>query len=96
MHLKKHHTGTMEILALCDDNVLGKTFQEEGLKLAVSEHFYNGGHVSPEQALEALNNATSANIVGQESINLSLQAGLITNKHLLKIQGIPYTLIFNL
>src|SRR3989338_431270 len=66
MYAKLHKTDTRTILAVCDEDILGKTFREKGLKLEVTEHFFKGDKMD-ETALWALirtEEPPSMNLVG--------------------------------
>lgn len=96
MYLKKHSSAGKEVLALCDENLLGKEFHEEGMKLEVSESFYKGEKVSKEEVIRELQKASNMNIVGEESIKTAEEAGIISKEQIKTIQGVPFTLIFEL
>ncbi len=96
MYLKKHTSERTEILALCDEEILGKTFRENGLKLEINERFYKGEKVDAASALKALETAKNANLAGKEVIQLALNAGIIEKETVLMIQEVPYALLFQL
>lgn len=95
-----------DVIAICDSELLGKTFEEqiEGSKeirqLHVKENFYKGdkGKKYSEQELLNLIKSLSRedstfNIVGKKSIKVALKSGIITEKSVARIKGIPYTLV---
>ena len=96
MYLKKHAGEKTEILALCDEDILGKTLTENDLKLKISEQFFKGTKVQPAEAIKELKKSKNANLVGKEVIQLALKNGIIDSSSILTVQGIPYTLIFEL
>lgn len=96
MYLKKHVNSQIQILAVCDEDLLGKTFHEDGKKLEITERFYLGEQATKETVLKALQESKNSNLVGKETIKLALDTGLISQDAVLNIQGIPYTLIFEL
>ncbi len=96
MYLKKHTTGDRELLAICDEDILNQTFTEKDLKITVNERFYKGEKVSEEEALEELKNSNNANLIGKKIIHLALKNNIIQEIDILYIQGIPYTLLFQL
>lgn len=91
--LKKHADG---VVSLCDENFLGKTFEEGDLQLSVSERFYKGKEATKEEITKALKNAKTINIVGEESIKLALDEGFITKGSIRTIAKIPHAQIFTL
>jgi hypothetical protein len=42
MYVKIHKTENKDIVAVCDEDLLGKKFEEKELILDVSEEFYKG------------------------------------------------------
>lgn len=91
--LKIHTEG---VVSLCDKKLIGKTFEEGNLQLDVSERFYKGNAATKEEIVEALKNAKTANIVGEESVKMALDAGVITKGAIRKIDGIPHAQVFSL
>lgn len=85
------------IVAICDSNLLGKKFEEDKFQLDVKESFYKGEETSKEKAIEIMKNMViedaTFNIVGKESIKTAIEAGIITQENVGKIQEIPFALI---
>ena len=85
------------IVAICDSNLLGKKFEEGIKQLDVRENFYKGEEMNKEEVIKIIKRQTledaSFNIVGEESIQIALEAGLINKERIHKIKGIPFTLI---
>jgi len=94
MYIKKHQSEGREVLSVCDENLLGKTFYENGMKLEVSERFYKGEKVDEEKVKEELQKAENINIVGEESIHIAEEAGIISSDQVKKIDGVPFALVF--
>jgi hypothetical protein len=95
MHVKIHKS-YRNVVAICDSDLIGKYFSEGKRQLDLREGFYKGEEVSLADLInliekQALEDATF-NIVGKESINASIKAGLITPSVVDKIAGIPFAL----
>ena len=96
MYLKLHKS-YKTVIALCDSNLLGKKFEEGVKQIDVRENFYKGEEVSAEVAIKVLQqqaheNATF-NIVGKESTEVTVKAGLVKRENIGKIAGIPLVII---
>ncbi len=95
--LVKLHKSYRTVVAICDSNLLGKTFEEGEKILDVRESFYNGEEVSYERAVEIMRfqarEDATFNIVGKESIKAAKEAGIITEEGIGEIQGIPFALV---
>jgi len=90
MHIKIHKKLGRGVVAVCDDDLIGKSFEENGLSLDVKPDFYMGEKKTKEEIKDILINATNINIVGKESVSLCLELGIITKENITKIKGIPH------
>jgi len=86
-----------DVVAICDEDLIGKRFEEEIFQLDVKENFFKGKECTREEALEIMKDMkledSTFNIVGEKSINLALEAGIITKKGIGNIAGIPFALV---
>ncbi|MGV8142666.1 MAG: DUF424 family protein [Candidatus Pacearchaeota archaeon] len=93
----KIHKSYRTIVAVCDENLLGKKFEEGIKQLDVRENFYNGQKMSKNEVIslmrrEAKEDATFS-IVGEESIQTAVEARLIEEDSWSKLKGIPFVLV---
>ncbi|HEV8289785.1 MAG TPA: DUF424 domain-containing protein [Candidatus Norongarragalinales archaeon] len=88
--------GVHEVLAMCDENLLGKVFEqgEKVLDLKLYRSFYDGEEVSHAQAVELLRNATNANIVGKASVKAADEVQKGASKNARTIAGVPHLQIY--
>jgi hypothetical protein len=91
--IKVYTTQGEILLAACDDNLLGKTFEEGELQLAVSKSFYGGEKVSHELFIKQLKIATIINLVGREVVKIASKMGMINEECVLEIDGVPHAQI---
>ena len=86
-----------EVVAICDSDLIGKTFEEGEKQIFVKESFYQGEEKTPEQTIEIMKDFSKEdatfNIVGKESTETALKAGIIIQKQIKEIKGIPYALV---
>lgn len=86
-----------DIIAICDSELLGKRFEQGKFQLDVKESFFKGDETNEEKVIEIMKNMVSEdaifNIIGEESVNTALKAGIIEKQGIGKIQGIPFALI---
>ncbi len=94
--LIKIHENYRKIIAVCDSELIGKTFEEGKLQLKVNEFFYNGKEYDEVKALKLLENAKQDdacfNFVGQNSINLGIKLRILDKNRIIRIQNIPHAL----
>jgi len=89
IRMKVYHRGPETLVAACDEDLLGRTFREAGLRLEVSA-FYDGDVVSEEQFVAHLRLATIGNFVGRETVEAAQRAGFVGEDGLLWIEGVPH------
>ncbi len=77
-------------MAACDADLLGKTFREGELRLHVKPSFYDGMSVTRDQLVAHLRLATVGNLVGEETVQSALEAGLIEEAGIIRIDGVPH------
>ena len=86
-----------DIVAICDSELLGKTFEEGKFQLDVKESFYRGKETSLKEVIEIIKDMSSDdatfNIVGKESVGAAVNAGIISEEDIGKIRGIPFALV---
>ena len=82
---------------MCDANIVGKYFEEGKRQLDLRENFYKDKKVSREQAIKILqeqsNEDSTFNIVGKESVEAAIEAGIISKNSVDTINKIPFTLV---
>lgn len=84
------------MVSICDRECLGKTYREGKFILKVTKGFY-GDHLVPiEKAMHELKKATIANLVGETIINECIKSGLIGEKAVIRISGIPHAQIISM
>lgn len=91
-----------KIVSSCDEELLGKKYEskEDNLQLDIKENFYlpNDKKLSSsEEAIQTFRNMrkedATFNIVGKEAVNAAVEAGIISQKDVREIQGIPFIMI---
>lgn len=93
MYIKIHKTQERKIISICDEDLIGKKFEEKDLHLDVSEHFYKGEKLPEDKILKEIQDADYINIVGKNSINFAIKNKLILKENIIKIQKIPHAIL---
>jgi len=78
------------ILAACDHEVYGKTFENELMHLDVDSAFYGDELVADEDIKPLLNSATIANLVGTRIVKYAIEIGLVDPENIIEIDGVPH------
>ncbi|MCL7412801.1 MAG: DUF424 family protein [ANME-2 cluster archaeon] len=94
MYIKIYETDESLLVTVCDRELIGKTLKSNGLKLEIDEEFYKGELADAVQVQTALQEATTANIVGKRSIDNAIQCGAIDSSCLIYIDGVPHAQMY--
>jgi hypothetical protein len=84
------------MLNICDAELLGKNIVENELNMKISESYYGEKLVEHEEARTLLKNASIINMVGKETISLSLELGVGNENGVKKIAGVPFLIVFKM
>jgi len=90
-NLKKE--GNNVLLAICDEELLGKTLREGKIVFKISEDFYKGKKISVDQAVSMIENSTIINLIGNECVKKAIENGYVHPGAVLKIEGISHAQI---
>lgn len=91
MILKVHKAfNGKKILAICDDNIINKYFEEGGLQLDLRSNFYKGKKIDKVSILKEIKEAYIIHFVGDESVSFGIEQKLIDKENIKKIKNIPY------
>ena len=77
-------------LAICDENLLGKKFEEGKLQLDLTSSFYKGNVLEETEILQLMNKAYISNLVGKLCIDMAIKNQLISENDVKQINGIAY------
>ena len=92
-YVKLERVGRNVILAICDVEILGKTFRDGKIVFCVKEGFYKGDRVNVDEAICMIENCTIANMVGKNVVNRAIEKGYVHPDAVLDIKGVPHAQI---
>ncbi|MFB6121710.1 MAG: DUF424 domain-containing protein [Halobacteriaceae archaeon] len=87
MILSERATDRGRLVAVCDDGLIGETFENGAVSLTVTEQFYGGEQVTREQVVASLADASVANLVGTEAVELAIEEGFVDEANVLDVDG---------
>jgi len=90
MYLKAYEQGRERLIAVCDCDILGRTFYEGQLRIDVSPDFFGSEKASCAEIEAALASATMANFVGCKTVRHAISLGYIDEDNVLSIDGVLY------
>ena len=85
-----------QMLNICDADLIGKEIQENELKVNISKSYYGEKIVDKDEAQTLLQNSSIINMVGEETISLSISLGIGTENGIKKINGVPFLIVFKM
>ncbi len=95
MYVKVHSREHKKVIAICDENLIGKTFEERDKQLKISKRFYKGNIKGEEEVLDLIKTGDNLNIVGEKSVKLALKSKIVLKSNVRRIKSIPYIYIFS-
>ncbi len=91
--IKIYKQGNDILIGACDEKLIGKKFVDGKLQIDVSKEFYDGERITVEVLKKYLENATIANLVGEQTVQYAIKLGLVDPDCVLRIKGIPHAQI---
>lgn len=88
--IKIYKQGEDLLVGACDEKLVGKKFKEGKFQIDVSKAFYDGERINTDGLKHHLKNATIANLVGKETVEIAIESGFVDPDCVLKINGIPH------
>ena len=93
---KIHLTPEGNVLAVCDEEIIGKTFEDEKFSFTVYERFYGNEKADEKKVEKLFKEHHNINIVGKKCVDIAIRKGLITLKNVIMIAGIPHAIILRI
>lgn len=94
MYLKIYKNGRNVLVAACDKELLGKKLKHGNTVVEIRRDFYEGEDVSEEELQNALQEATTANLFGEKTVNCAIKYGFIDPDSVIMIDCVPHAQIF--
>lgn len=95
----KIHNSSRRVVAVCDESLLGKKFEQGIRQLQITESFFKGSTINKKDLIELMKyefkSNSTFNIVGKDSIKAAVEAGIIEKDSFMKVKGIPFVIIVN-
>jgi hypothetical protein len=90
MLLKERETPEGLLVSVCDSECLGETYENGDVSLTVTEDFYGGDEAEDadeDTVVDSLHRATVANLVGEETVRVAIEAGVVDEETVLDLEG---------
>ena len=90
IYIRIHDSLDDTVLAACDEDVLGKTYSGNDMRITVHEGFYNGELVPEEVFIDYMERFPIMNLVGERTISLAIENGHVSEDCVLEIGGVKH------
>jgi hypothetical protein len=89
MLLTERETPEGLLVSVCDPDVVGETFENGKISLTVEAEFYAEGarEADADEVADSLARATTANLVGVESVGVAVERGFVDEANVLEFEG---------
>ena len=95
MFLKIHRSpGSGDVVAVCDRELMNTTISHDQITVTITEEFYGSVPVTEADVRVALKNAGNINLMGERSVSLAIEMGLLTRAGCIMIGRVPHAQIF--
>ena len=84
------------LLNMCDAPLLGKNIVKDNLNLNISKSYYGERLIEKEEAEDLLKKSSTMNLVGKETISLSISLGIGSYQGIKEIDGVPFLIVFKM
>ncbi|MDH3677209.1 MAG: DUF424 domain-containing protein [Nitrosopumilus sp.] len=84
------------MLNICDKDLLGKNIIQDQLNMNISKSYYGEKIIEHKEAKKLLKSASVINMVGKNTISLSLELGVGSEKSVKTIGGVPFLIVFKM
>ena len=82
------------MLNICDADLLGKKIIQDELTIHISQNYYGERFVEREEAESLLKNSSIINMVGKETVSLSVNLGIGSENGIKIISDVPFLIVF--
>jgi len=84
------------MLNICDADLLGKNIVQDKLNMNISKSYYGEKLVEKEEATTLLKKSSIINMVGKETVSLSVKLGIGSETGIKTILDIPFLIVFKM
>jgi hypothetical protein len=84
------------VVAVCDEEILGKTLEGGRVPFKVSEGFYKGTLGDVDEAIEAMKQASICNLVGKKIVEAAIECNMVHERAVIYFGDIPHAQIVKL
>ena len=84
------------MLNMCDEDLLGKVIKNGNATITISQSYYGQRLVDDVEARTLLQNCSILNLVGKNTIQMSVDLKIGSQQGIKTIDGVPFLIIFKM
>ena len=84
------------MLNICDPELIDKTLQDGNTKIKINPNYYAERDVDEHEAKNLLTKCNSINMVGEKTVSLAICIGIVSEKSIRRIEGVPFLIVFKM
>ena len=96
VYVKTVTQGRDRLVAVCDEEILGKTLEGGKVPFKVSEGFYKGTLGEVDEAIAAMKQATICNLVGKKIVEAAIDCNMVHERAVIYFGDVPHAQIVKL
>jgi len=89
-YVKVYRVQSELMVAVCDEEVYGKCYEEGGVVLRGEKKFYGDELKGRKETMRLLRQATIANLLGKDIVEQGIKIGIIDPANVLRVKGVPH------
>ena len=96
VYVKTVVRGKDMVVAVCDEDIIGKTLEGGRVPFTVSEGFYKGTLGDVDEAIAAMKQATICNLVGKAIVEAAIDCKMVHERAVIYFGDVPHAQIVKL
>ena len=84
------------MLNICDVDLLGKNIVDGELNMNISKSYYGEKLIEEDEATKLLKQSAIINMVGKNTISLSIELGIGSENGIKTISNVPFLIVFKM
>lgn len=85
-----------KMLNICDEDLLGKVIKKDKLQINISKSYYGQQLVEREEAEKLMKDSSIINLVGKQTIDMSIELKIGTRQGVKVIDDVPFLIVFKM
>ena len=93
-HFRSIKNNEVNIVNICDTEIVGKTLSEGEFEIEISEDYFGGIQIDENKAIELLKTSNTLNLVGNNIVDLAIELDLASSDSIKFIENISFVIIY--